>query len=134
MSASFYERILLLGDYAEDGGEVSIDAFAQMCACYESGKLAASYIKEYHTAGTSDPTSNESQQADIQDILDTLPGTLTVVTGVDFGIPPSVTTVAVSTAGRDGWAFHISSVLNLAVNGYDGFATVNDLKAKLGVT
>lgn len=111
MSATFYERLMRIGDYENDGGIVDVEGFQNCLALYEAGDYSASQIKSYFSC-------TAEQEEDVDDILGTLPGTL-----LSF----------LQTAARARWALHIGAVFRGSLMALSGFSTEAECKAAIGL-
>lgn len=128
---TYYERIRRAegsgwDNEEEEGGAVEWVAFGWYMVEYENGTKTATQVKDALGA-------NSGQKADIQDILDTLPTSLTVVTDVTF-VPPGITTGSAATAQRARWSDRVRAWERASLLGIDGLTSDAAMKAALGIS
>lgn len=110
MAATFYERCLRIGDYENDGGIVDLDALRVSFILYSDGLVNAAWVKT--TLGC----TGTAQENDCQDILDTLP----------------VVVLVLSAAERAAWPHKVNAIFTAGVMGV-GFTTEALCKTALGI-
>lgn len=111
MAASFYERVLGLGDYENDGGIIDVGEMGTELVLYEASLTTAAAMKtKWSLTG--------AQGTDLDDILATMPNTLITL---------------VQAAARARWAAKTFNVFKLGCQTDSRFDTVAELKTALGI-
>lgn len=110
MSASFYERILQLGDWENDGGPVDVSDLQSQLILYEAGLMTAAEIASRYNCTV-------AQVLDVEEILGTMPTALLS---------------AVQAAARARWSAKIGQVFKLGSQQDQRFDTVAEVKAAIG--
>ncbi len=117
MAASYYDRVCCFGDWENDGGQLRSDTLGKALVLYAAGLVDAAYVKT-HCLEPGDNALTSPQQADIDDILATMPSTLLSLVGA---------------FNKALWAAKVEQVLGAGRDQKTGFTTEAAVKTALGV-
>lgn len=117
MAATFYQRVLQIGDWENDGGAIDLGELYSYLVLYEGSLMSAAQIKSFTNCTT-------AQEDDVDEILGTMPNTILS---------------ALNATARARWPHLVYNVFKLGLYGAQGdtrfaaFDSEADIKAALGI-